>query len=136
MEWLEHLEEALAHSASLFKVLLEGVSVLCVVVGIVAVARVIPGSFQGLYPMIRIRLAFGRWLALALEFQLGADVLATTIAPSFVTLGKLGALAVIRTFLNYFLAMELKEEFEIQAEVESDKSNPKRELRQSSREKD
>ena len=50
------------------------------------------------------------WLALALEFQLGADIVATTINPSWQSLGELGLLAVIRTFLNYFLQRELAEQ--------------------------
>ena len=57
-----------------------------------------------------IRLALARYLALALEFQLGADILSTAIAPSWEQIGKLGAVAVIRTALNYFLSREMKEE--------------------------
>lgn len=57
-----------------------------------------------------IRLILARYLALALEFQLGADILSTAIAPSWQEIGKLGAIAVIRTGLNYFLSMEMKEE--------------------------
>lgn len=56
------------------------------------------------------RLTLARFLALALEFQLAADVLTTAIAPSWAQIGKLGAIAVIRTALNYFLAREIKEE--------------------------
>jgi len=57
----------------------------------------------------RIRLTLARYLALALEFQLGADILSTAIAPSWDQIGKLGAIAVIRTGLNYFLMREMKE---------------------------
>ncbi|MBD2768864.1 DUF1622 domain-containing protein [Hymenobacter sp. BT664] len=56
-----------------------------------------------------IRLALARYLALALEFQLGADILSTAIAPSWEQIGKLGAIAVIRTGLNYFLSREMRE---------------------------
>jgi uncharacterized membrane protein len=49
-----------------------------------------------------VRLTPGRYLALALEFQLGADILSTAIAPSWDQIGKLGAVAVIRTALNFF----------------------------------
>jgi uncharacterized membrane protein len=49
-----------------------------------------------------IRLTLARYLALALEFQLGADILSTAIAPSWQEIGKLGAIAVIRTGLNFF----------------------------------
>ncbi len=57
-----------------------------------------------------IRLVLARYLALALEFQLGADILSTAIAPSWDQIGKLAAIAVIRTVLNYFLGREIKEE--------------------------
>ena len=57
-----------------------------------------------------IRLTLARYLALALEFQLGADILSTAIAPSWEQIGKLGAIAVIRTALNYFLSREMREE--------------------------
>lgn len=61
----------------------------------------------------RIRLTLARYLALALEFQLGADILSTAVAPSWDQIGKLGAIAVIRTALNYFLTREMKVEREI-----------------------
>lgn len=57
-----------------------------------------------------IRLVLARYLALALEFQLGADILSTAIAPSWQEIGKLGAIAVIRTGLNYFLQKEMEQE--------------------------
>lgn len=57
-----------------------------------------------------IRLAFARYLALALELQLGADILSTAIAPTWDRIGKLAAIAIIRTALNFFLSREMKEE--------------------------
>ena len=57
-----------------------------------------------------IRLVLARYLAMALEFQLGADILSTAVAPSWNEIGKLGAVAVIRTALNYFLSKEMEEE--------------------------
>ncbi|HXG85807.1 MAG TPA: DUF1622 domain-containing protein [Pyrinomonadaceae bacterium] len=60
----------------------------------------------------RIRLTLARYLALALEFQLGADILSTAVAPSWDQIGKLGAIAVIRTALNFFLTREMREERE------------------------
>jgi uncharacterized membrane protein len=57
-----------------------------------------------------IRLTLARYLALALEFQLGADILSTAIAPSWEQIGKLGAIAVIRTALNFFLSKEMEQE--------------------------
>lgn len=54
-----------------------------------------------------IRLRLGRWLALALEFELGADILRTAIAPTWAEIGQLAAIATIRTLLNYFLQKEI-----------------------------
>lgn len=57
-----------------------------------------------------VRLQLGRYLSLGLEFQLGADILSTAIAPSWEEIGKLAAIAVIRTGLNYFLMQEMNHE--------------------------
>ena len=59
-----------------------------------------------------IRLTLARFLALALEFQLAADILSTAVAPSWEQIGKLGAIAVLRTALNYFLTREMREQRE------------------------
>lgn len=58
----------------------------------------------------QVRLTLGRYLALGLEFQLASDILTTAIAPTYEELGKLAAVAAIRTALNFFLAREIKEE--------------------------
>lgn len=55
------------------------------------------------------RVTFGSAVAVSLELLLGADVLATAVAPSWDDIGKLAAIAVLRTSLNYFLGKELKE---------------------------
>ena len=55
-----------------------------------------------------IRLRLGRWLALALELLLGADILRTAVAPSWSEIGQLAAIAAIRTALNYFLQKEIE----------------------------
>lgn len=60
----------------------------------------------------RIRLVLARYLALALEFQLGADIISTAVAPTWDQIGKLAAIACIRTALNYFLTKEMKREQE------------------------
>jgi uncharacterized membrane protein len=53
------------------------------------------------------RLRLGRWLALALEFLLAADVLRTAVSPTWNEIGQLAAIATIRTALNYFLEREI-----------------------------
>jgi uncharacterized membrane protein len=59
---------------------------------------------------VPVRLVLARYLTLALEFQLAADVLSTAIAPTWDQIGKLAAIAVIRTGLNYFLGVEVRSE--------------------------
>ena len=51
---------------------------------------------------------FGVWLLLGLEFELAADIIGSVISPSWKDIGELGAIAVIRTFLNYFLEQDLE----------------------------
>ena len=55
-----------------------------------------------------VRLRLARWLAVALEFALAADILRTAIAPSWEDIGKLAAIAALRTLLNYFLQQEIE----------------------------
>lgn len=52
---------------------------------------------------------FARWLLLALEFELGADIIRSAVAPTWADIGQLGAIAVIRTFLNYFLERDIEQ---------------------------
>lgn len=82
-----------------------------VVLAIVEFARALLNSKPDSFTKIRLLLA--RYLALALEFQLGADILSTAISPSWDQIGKLGAIAVIRTALNYFLSREMEQEQKI-----------------------
>ena len=56
-----------------------------------------------------LRVQFGSSLTVALELLLAADILATAVAPTWDDIGKLAAIAAIRTALNYFLERELKE---------------------------
>jgi len=51
---------------------------------------------------------FAVWLLLALEFELAADVLRTAISPTWDDVGKLAAIAAIRTVLNYFLEKDIE----------------------------
>jgi uncharacterized membrane protein len=46
--------------------------------------------------------------AAGIEFQLASDILTTAVSPTFEDIGKLGAIAAIRTVLNYFLANEIE----------------------------
>jgi uncharacterized membrane protein len=119
MELLETAEYSLVHLVSLTKFILEVISVFCVIIGLfktlqLAIKTMDRSGLNYIVPFNRIRLRFGLWLALALEFQLGADIVGTTIAPSLEELGKLALIATIRTFLNLFLGKELESELELE----------------------
>jgi uncharacterized membrane protein len=61
-----------------------------------------------------VRLLLGRFLAVGLEFQLASDILGTAVSPTFDEIGILGAIAGIRTALNYFLAREIEKAQEME----------------------
>jgi uncharacterized membrane protein len=64
-----------------------------------------PGTIHGERKELWRR--FGMWLLLGLEFELAADIIGSVISPTWQDIGELGAIAVIRTFLNYFLEQDL-----------------------------
>jgi uncharacterized membrane protein len=51
---------------------------------------------------------FGTWLLLVLEFELAADIIQSVLSPTWQEIGELGAIALIRTFLNFFLERDLE----------------------------
>jgi uncharacterized membrane protein len=63
-----------------------------------------------------IWLRYAHWLVAGLTFQLAADIIETSITTSWEAVGRLAAIAVIRTFLNYFLERDLSEVRERQLE--------------------
>ena len=121
MTWLESSETLLQGLAGVVRFGLETLSVLCVVGGVVATFGLAWSYLPSLRhrsrrPSSTIRLTFGSWLSMALEFQLGADIVATTTAPSGQNLIQLAVVAVIRTFLNLFLAREIEAEQRLEAQ--------------------
>lgn len=54
-----------------------------------------------------VRIDFGYFLLLGLDFQLASDVLRTAISPTLRQIGELAAIAAIRTALNFFLTREI-----------------------------
>jgi uncharacterized membrane protein len=105
-------ESTIINAVQWLRLIVETTGAIIIGMGVVAAAyqfvrALIPPQLES-YNSIRLTLA--RYLALALEFQLGADILSTAVAPSWDQIGKLGAIAVIRTGLNYFLTREMREE--------------------------
>lgn len=62
-------------------------------------------------------LRFSRWLVAGLTFQLAADIIETSAAPTWDDIGRLAAIALIRTFLNYFIERDIEESRKRQQEV-------------------
>lgn len=106
LELPEGLEAAVSGAASWLKLGIEAVSVAIILVAmLVALARLVgPSAGRRVH---HVRMGLARSLSLALEFQLAADIVGTAISPDWDQIGKLAAVAAIRTFLNYFLQREL-----------------------------
>ena len=64
-----------------------------------------------------IWLRYGRWLVAALTFQLAADIIETSITTEWEAVARIAVIAVIRTFLNYFLDRDLEEVHKRQRET-------------------
>ena len=126
-EFNESIRTALDTWGELVEIILNALSLLCIVVGVIlSFVRSIQYRQRhgGDHPLhTRFRMNFGGWLVVALEFQLAADIVGTMISPSSEHLIELGAIALIRTFLNYFLGKELKEEKELLQRAIEKKNN-------------
>ena len=91
---------------------LEALSVLVIAIG------GLQAAYVALWPLLTGRITRGarrlawfdlaRSLLLGLEFMLAADIVRTVITPTWQDIGQLAAIAVIRTFLNFFLERDLE----------------------------
>jgi uncharacterized membrane protein len=105
-------EELLITAVGYLRLVIEAIGAAIVGIGALATTYRYVLSLLGIreYTNTEIRLYLGRFLALGLEFQLGADILSTAVAPTLDDVILLGAIAAIRTALNYFLSQELERE--------------------------
>ena len=112
-----NVSETLRLVAQTIATLVEGVGVAIVAVAVVlTTARYVASlaARRQLLPDVA-RLGLGRSLALSLEFLLGADILRTAVEPSWDEIGRLAAIAAIRTALNFFLQREIAGEASMSA---------------------
>ena len=113
---MEQALEVLAHYTSL-------------TIDLIAILVIAIGSIGALIGMLRVLLKpspdsakramwlrYARWLTAGLTFQLAADIVHTAIAPSWDDVGKVAAIAAIRTFLTYFLDRDMERAREQPAE--------------------
>jgi uncharacterized membrane protein len=69
-----------------------------------------PGDVEGRTAWLR----YGRWLVAGLTFQLAADIVGTSFSPRWDEVGRLAAVAAVRTFLSYFLDREMEHTLTLQ----------------------
>ena len=60
------------------------------------------------YVLRSVWLVYARWILLGLEFTIGADIIRTIAAPNWDSIGQLASIALIRTFLSFFLERDLE----------------------------
>lgn len=105
------MEELLSLVASWSALILEAVVALLVMYGALeALVRMAALAIERSGPVVRRRIwmNFAQWIILALEFALGADIIRTAIAPTWDDVGKLAAIAAIRTGLSFFLERDIE----------------------------
>lgn len=107
LEEAKYIIEAIARGVEFAAALIIGVAAIEALIKAAAifVQRNRPASAKN-----EVRLTLGRWLAVALEFELAADILNTAVTPSWGDIEKLAAIAALRTALNYFLEREIRQE--------------------------
>ena len=106
------MEELLLRVAKAVELGIEAIAVLVVAMGSVeALAGVFRVLIRPSLPIEAKRsvwVQYARWLVVALTFQMAADIVHTAGAPNWDDIGRLAAVAVIRTFLTYFLDRDLE----------------------------
>lgn len=110
MEWVEQAKiiiQTIARGVEFAAALIIGFAAIeaTIKAAIIFVRRNSPATAKN-----EVRLTLGRWLAVALEFELAADILNTAVTPSWSDIEKLAAIAALRTALNYFLEREIRDE--------------------------
>jgi len=110
MELMEELFKTIANAIALG---VEGCAALIIAAGAIEavyllIRRLLDPAGSSVLRKKGIWVRFAMWLLLGLEFELAADVVRTAIAPSWDAIGQLAAIAVIRTFLNFFLEKDIE----------------------------
>jgi len=102
----------------------------------IALVVIVAGTLQAAVAVVRslftpndgsqrraIWLQYARWLIAGLTFQLAADIIETSITTDWEAIGRVAAIAVIRTFLNYFLERDLSDVREKQADSMAERAS-------------
>jgi uncharacterized membrane protein len=106
------LEETLRQIANIISLCLEAVALLAIVLGavqaVVSMTRVMLTRQADGHAKRLAWIEFSRWLIAGLTFQLAADIVRTMVVPDWDDVGRVAAIAVIRTFLTHFLDRDIE----------------------------
>ncbi|MGM4905915.1 DUF1622 domain-containing protein [Tardiphaga sp. 866_E4_N2_1] len=106
------MKEWLIYATENAIVVIDALALVIIVVGTVEAffsgMRAMLGSPSG-HERRDVWLRYARWLVAGLTFQLAADIVETSITTDWNATGRIAAVALIRTFLNYFLDRDLEE---------------------------
>jgi uncharacterized membrane protein len=106
------MAEWLAFATEYAVLVIDAMALLVIASGTVQafVTGIVGGFFQAQtdHSLRLVWLRYGRWLIAGLTFQLAADIIETSVAPTWEDLGRLAAIATIRTLLNFFLERDLE----------------------------
>ena len=109
------MEQVLHLAAHYLALALEALALLVIAIGAaeaaVGIFRVMLGRRASDAERRAVWLGFARWLVAGLTFQLAADIAHTAIAPSWDDIGRVAAIAAIRTFLTFFLDRDIEAEY-------------------------
>jgi uncharacterized membrane protein len=110
MDAIETLLHDVAHFSA---VLIEAIAIAVIVAGaleaVVDILKLIVARRATNEDRRDVWLKFARWLVAGLTFQLAADIVNTSFNSTWDELGRLAAIAAIRTFLSFFLDREVDE---------------------------
>ena len=108
------MEEVLHLAAHYIALVLEALALLVIAIGAVeAVVGILRATVRHTSNAEKraVWLEFARWLVAGLTFQLAADIVHTTVAPSRDDIGRVAAIAALRTFLTFFLDRDIELEY-------------------------
>ena len=116
------MESLLHDTGHVVALAMEATAIVLIAVGgveaLVGIVRALANGATGTRRR-EIWLDFARWLVAALTFQLAADIAGTSFSPSWDEVGRLGAIAAVRTFLSFFLDREVEHTRALQRTGES-----------------
>ncbi len=105
------MEEVLQTCATYVGLAIEAVAISLIALGaleaVIGIVRVVLNPATTNQNRRQVWLRFASWLVAGLTFQLAADIVGTSFAHGWDELGRVAAIAVIRTGLSYFLDREV-----------------------------